>query len=393
VRVLTVHNYYRNRGGEARTLESEKKVMESKGHHVCVYSRDNKEISDSRLIQLWQLAVNVFFSLRTYREVTKLIRRFAPDVVHIHNVFPLISPSVYFAVKRCRIPLVQTLHNYRLGCPNGLFLDIKGEVCEKCISGNILHAVWKRCLHGNFGQSLAVSLSLGLHSMLRTFHKVDVFVSPSRFLKGKMMEAGIPEEKIRVKPHFMATRTMSVSQTYEPYAVFMGRVAREKGVMMMLQVFKERKDLGLKIIGEGPLLEKARHFIKKNRLSHIECLGYISSEERFEAVKRAAFLLFPSLYYENFPYVLMESLTLGVPVIASSIGGVPEIVEDKQNGLLFSPGSVEEMTHRINMLLRDPSLLEKMRKQAREKADLVFSEKKGYLELLDMYRSVMIDRD
>jgi len=393
VRVLAVHNFYRNRGGEARTMESEKKILESHGHKVCVYSRDNKEISGSRPIQVWQIAVNVFFSLRTYREVTKLIRRFSPDVVHIHNVFSLVSPSVYFAVKRCRIPMVQTLHNYRLGCPNGLFLDTKGAICTKCIHGNIFHAVMKRCLHGNLGQSLAVSLSLGLHRILRTFHKVDVFISPSRFLKEKMTEAGIPEEKIRVKPHFMGMRPVSFSQAYEPYAVFMGRVAREKGVMMLLQVFKERKDLGLKIIGEGPLLEQARHFIKENRLSHIECLGYISSEERFEVVKRAAFLLFPSLYYENFPYVLMESLILGVPVIASSIGGVPEIVEDKRNGLLCPPGSVEEMNHRISMLLRNPTFLEKMRKQAREKAGLLFNEKKGYLELLDMYRSVMRDRD
>ncbi|MCD6516466.1 MAG: glycosyltransferase family 4 protein [Candidatus Aminicenantes bacterium] len=391
MRVLAVHNYYRNRGGEARTLGEEKKAMEAHGHKVHLYTRDNREISDSRFLQFWQLAVNVFFSIKTYREVIKLIRRFAPDVVHIHNVFPLISPSVYFAVKRCRIPMVQTLHNYRLGCPNGLFLDPKGAVCEKCLSGNVFHAVLKKCLRGNFWQSLAVALSLGLHRMLGTFRKVDMFISPSRFLKVKMMEAGIPEEKIRVKPHFMDTNNMSRSLTYEPYAVFMGRLSREKGVMTLLQAFKGRKGLGLKIIGEGPLLDDARRFIDKNRLSHVECLGYISSEKRFNVVKRAAFMLFPSLYYENFPYVLMESLSLGVPVIASSIGGVPELIEDKQNGLLYSPGSVKEMNNQIDMLLRDASLLAGMRKQAGEKADIVFNEKKGYRQLLDVYRDVMKD--
>ncbi len=391
MRVLAVHNYYRNRGGEARTLREEKKAMEAHGHKVRLYTRDNREISDSRLLQLWQLAVNVFFSIKTYREVIKLIHRFAPDVVHIHNVFPLISPSVFFAVKRCRIPMVQTLHNYRLGCPNGLFLDPEGAVCEKCLSGNVFHAVSKKCLHGNFWQSLAVALSLGLHRMLGTFRKVDVFISPSRFLKEKMMEAGIPEEKIRVKPHFMDTKNMSRSLTYEPYAVFMGRLSREKGVMTLLQVFKRRKDLGLKIIGEGPLLDEARRFIDENGLSHVECLGYISSEERFDILKRAAFMLFPSLHYENFPYVLMESLSLGVPVIASSIGGVPELIEDKQNGLLCSPGSVEDLNNRIDMLLRDPSLLEKMRKQAWEKAGVSFNEKKGYRELMNIYRAAMKD--
>ncbi len=393
MRVLIVHNYYKNRGGEARTLEIDKKALESQGHKVCVYSRDNKEISDSRLIQFCQLAVNVFFSLRTYREVIKLIRRFLPDVVHIHNIFPLISPSVYFAVKRCRIPIVQTLHNYRLGCPNGLLLDPKGHICEKCLSGNIFHAVLKRCLNGNFWQSLAVALSLGLHRMLRMFRKVDVFVSPSHFLKEKMMEAGIPEEKIRVKPHFIDTLELSCSHTYEPYAVFMGRLSREKGVMTLLQLFKERKNLGLKIIGEGPLLDEARRFIDKNGLLHVECLGYIASEERFDILKRAAFLLFPSLYYENFPYVLVESLALGVPVVAFSIGGVPEIIEDKQNGLLCSPSFMEDMNNQIDRLLRDSSLLEKMRKQAREKAVLIFGEKKGYQKLLDIYRSVRRVRD
>ena len=389
MKVLIIHNYHRDRGGEARALEEQREALESKGHEVCLYTRDNWEISDSRIKQFRELGINMFFSVKTYKEVLNLVQNFCPDVVHIHNIFPLLSPSVYYAVKKFNIPLVQTLHNYRMGCPNGLFLDSQGEVCEKCLSGNFFHAVWRKCVHGRLTQSLALSLCLSIHRMAQTFDKADVFLCPSHFLAQKMIRAGIPKKKIRVKPHFIDTQMLCPSHTYEPYAVYMGRLSREKGIYTLLRVFKKRKDIGLKIIGKGPLLSEVKSFILKNNLSHIECLGYIPSEERFEKVRKAAFMVFPCLCRENFPYVLIESLALGVPVIASHTGGVSEIIEDSQNGFLFSPGSEKEINVHMESLLNDPLLLQRMRKKARKKAERCFSRNKGYQELLNIYTTLV----
>lgn len=386
MRILICHNFYQIRGGEAQTVFREKVLLEKKGHGVILFTKDNKEIEDYPFSKKIILLFKTIFSLKTYKEIQRIIKEQRPDIAHVHNIFPLISPSIYFVLKKHNIPIVQTLHNYRFICPNGLFLDNEIRVCEKCTKGNFFHAIMKKCYHGSHFQSLILSLSLKLHGWLRTFSKIDVFLSPSRFLKNKMVEAGFPEEKIEIKPHFVETNELTPSESFDDYSVFMGRVAKEKGIFVLMNTFKDLPELSCKIIGKGPCYQELKEFVEQNGLVNMELLGFIGTEKRFQILKRAMFMVFPSNWYENFPYVLLESLSLGIPVVASRIGGIPEIIREGENGVLFQPGNVEELKEKILSLVGDRERLLSMRTKAREIAEQNYSQEKGYEVLLKIYK-------
>ncbi len=385
LKILICHNFYQSRGGEEETVFREKLLLEKKGHDVILFTKDNKEIAEYRFRKKLGLLFKTFFSWKTYKEIRHIIEKNRPDIAHIHNVFPLISPSLYYVLKKHGVPIVQTLHNYRLICPNGLFLDNKNKICEKCVGGNFFHAIAKKCYRRSRLQTSILSLSLRLHRWLKTFGKIDVYISPSRFLKSKMVEAGFPDEKIEVKPHFVDTEELAPSGSYDDYSVFMGRIAKEKGIALLSDTFKNFPELKLKIIGSGPRYRVLKDFVAKNHMANIELLGFIGNEKRFQILKRAMFLIFPSNWYENFPYVLIESLSLGIPVIASRIGGIPEVIEEGKTGLLFQPGNLEELREKISVLAGNRKLLASMRSEARRTALQKYSEEKGYEALWEIY--------
>jgi glycosyltransferase involved in cell wall biosynthesis len=288
-------------------------------------------------------------------------------------------------LKKHDIPIVQTLHNYRLICPNGLFLDNEMKICEKCAKGNFFHAIRKKCYRSSRYQTLVLSLSIRLHRWLRTFSNIDVYVSPSHFLKNKMVEAGFPAEKIQVRSHFVDTGELTPSESFDEYSVFMGRIAKEKGIFFLLDVFKELPDLKLKIIGSGPCHQELMDLVEQHNMTNMEISGFEGTEKRFQILKRAMFMIFPSSWYENFPFTLIESLSLGIPVIASRIGGIPEVIKDGVNGFLFQPGDRAQLKEKISILVEDREKLSQMRKNAREIAEQNYGHVQGYKTLLEIY--------
>jgi glycosyltransferase involved in cell wall biosynthesis len=224
-----------------------------------------------------------------------------------------------------------------------------------------------------------------LHRWLRTFNHIDVYVSPSHFLKNKLVEAGFPGEKIQVKSHFINTDELTPAEGFDDYSVFMGRSAKEKGIFFLLDVFKELPDLKLKIIGSGPCHQELKDLVEQNNLVNVEISGFEGTEKRFQILKRAMFMIFPSNWYENFPFTLIESLSLGIPVIASRIGGIPEVIKDGVNGLLFQSGNTAQLKEKISILVGDREKLLQMRIKAREIAEKNYSQEQGYKALLEIY--------
>lgn len=386
MKILICHNFYQNRGGEAQTVLREKALLEKMGHSIILFTKDNREINNYSLVKKSLLLFNNFFSFKTYRELKNIIRKHRPNIAHIHNIFPLISPSIYYVLKKYNIPIVQTLHNYRFLCPNGLFLNNDIEICEKCGKGNFFYAIFGKCYRNSYIKSLALSFSLCVHRWLGTFkNKIDIYISPSSFLKSKMVKGGFSEKKIVVKTHFININELTPNENYGNYAVFMGRISKEKGIFTLIKVFKEISNLKLEIIGDGPFSQKSMDFVKQNKLSNIEFLGFMRTAKRFKILKKAMFLIFPSEWYENFPYVLLESFSLGIPVIASRIGGVSEIIEEGENGLFFQPGGVDEIKEKILILIKNRDLLLSMRFKARGSAEEKYSEEKGYKDLIKIY--------
>lgn len=392
MKILICHNFYQSRGGEAQTVFREKESLEKKGHSVILFTRDNKEINNYGLIQKIRLFFGIFFSFTTCREIKRIVERQKPDIAHVHNVFPLISPSVYYALKSTKLPVVQTVHNYRFLCPNGLFLNNEGKVCEQCKNGNFFNAVLRKCYRNSYLQTFGMAFTLYLHRKLKTFiNKIDTFVLPSNFLKKKLIEGGIPKEKIVVKAHFVKCREIKPSYEFDNYAVYMGRLSREKGLFTLLKAWKGVLNFTLRIMGDGPIRNELENFVVQKEIANVEFLGFIKGQKRFEVLRKAMFMVFPSECYENFSYAVIESLACGTPVIASRIGAVTELVKEGKNGLLFEHGNIGDLRKKILYLIENPKLIIPMRHYARKITEekYKYSSEVGYKNLMQIYNRLL----
>jgi len=390
MKVLQVHNYYQIPGGEDQTVYKEKELLRENGNEVILYCWNNKEILNYSLSQKMSFPFNVIYNLKIVKEIREIIEREKPDIAHIHNVFLLISPSVYYALKNMNVPVVQTVHNYRFLCPNGLFLNNDGKICERCKNGNFFNAIPRKCYRNSYLQTFGMAFTLCLHRKLRTFvKKIDVFISPSKFLKKKLIEGGIPENKIVIKPYFVKCGEIEPGYEFGNYAVYMGRLSREKGLFTLFRAWKGVPVLTLKIIGEGPIQSELENFVIQEKIANVEFLRFIGGPKRFEILKKAMFMVFPSEWYENLPYAIIESFACGVPVVGSRIGGVRELIEDGVTGFFFEPGNVDDLSRKIAKLVENKELLLKMRHNARKLAEERYSEEVGYKNLMDVYKDTL----
>ena len=391
MKILICHNYYQNKGGEARVALEEKELLESKKHRVILFGKDNQEIDNYTFIQKTRLSYETVFSRSTYKKVIEIVREEKPDIAHIHNVFPLISPSVYYALKKMNVPVVQTVHNYRFLCPNGLFLNNEGKICEKCKEGNFFNAVVGKCYRDSYLQTCVMAATLYLHHKLRTFtNKIDVFIAPSNFLRKKLIEGAMPEKKILVKPHFVEYREIKPSYEFDNYAVYMGRLSHEKGLFTLLRAWKKIPDVTLMIMGDGAIRNKLENFVIQKEITNIEFLGFVGGSEKFEILKKAMFMIFPSELYESFGHTIIESFACGTPVIASRIGAVTELIKEGRNGLLFEPGNIGDLRKKILYLIENPKLTIPMRHYARKITEEKYSSEVGYKNLMQIYNKLLL---
>ncbi len=390
MKVLIIHNYYVHRAGESQAVLREKELLESYGHTVLLYTKDNQILLQLSIWKRFFLFFTMLFSWSSFWAIKKIAQQERPDVAHIHNVYPLISPSVYWALKKFRIPILQVLHNYRFFCPNGLLLDQEKKICEKCRDGRLISAFLGRCYRNSSFQTMALVLCLKLHRRVGTFRKIDRYLAPSVFMRSKMIEAGFPPDRVLIKRHHVDLTQFKPSPEHGGYAIYMGRLSREKGIPILLEAFAVPPPITLHIFGDGPLKKQLQEQILARELFHIQVHGYVDSPQRFEWLKNAAFLVFPSEWYENAPYTLIESMALGVPAVASRIGGITEIIEHGKTGLLFEPGNGNELQIRIRELHNNAELLSDIRKQARLKAEREYGKEQAYTALLSVYAGLGI---
>ena len=394
MKILIIHNFYLKKGGEDTTVFNEKKILEENGHLVYLYAKSNEEFKKGNLFERIFKIFEIFFSFTTYRELKKIIKKFKPDIIHIHNIFLRISPSVYFIAKKYNIPVVQTLHNYRFLCLNGLFLLNNGRICEKCKNGNFIYGVINRCYRNSFLQSLIISLIIFIHrKIFKTFSKkIDIFISPSNFLKHKMKGTkDFGKVKIIVKPHFVEVKKDIDIEKFEDYVLYLGRISKEKGILTLVEAFEKIDNFRLVIAGDGPLVEEVKEIIQRQKLNNVSFTGYLNGDKKDSILRKASVTVLPSEGYENMPYSILESFAYGVPVIASCIGGLRELVIDGCNGLLFEPGNVEDLTYKIEKLSKNKDLLLEMRKNTYKTASERFSETVGYENIIAIYRSLIGD--
>ena len=388
MRILLVHNRYQQPGGEDCVVMSEADLLREHMHHVARFEADNDEIEGP--LDSLKTAVRCIWSLQTQRSFYGSLRDFEPDVVHVHNFFPLISPAVHHAARKRGIPVVQTLHNYRLLCPASTMLR-DGSVCEACTrEWYPVSAVRHACYRQSRAATIAVANMLAFHRAIGTWtNAVTSFIALSEFARRKFISCGIPEDRIFVKPNFLADDP-GPGQGDGDYVLFVGRLTEEKGIASLLQAWKALHCKSrLIIVGDGPLASMVRDHAAAD--ATIQWLGFLNRAEILDLMGNAFALVFPSVWYEAFPLVLAEALAKGLPVIASNLGSMPEIIAHRRTGLLFAPGSPLDLANTLQWALDHRPEIGALREQARREFESKYTAEKNYRQLMNIYKAALPD--
>ena len=382
MRILLVHNFYQQTGGEDLVVADEARLLASRGHDVAQYSIHNDQVNSlSRLA----LAHRTLWSRPAYRDVRAAIATHRPDVVHVHNTLPLLSPSVYYAASAEGVPVVQTLHNYRLMCPAAVcFRD--GRVCTDCVGKSVaLGAIRHACYRGSRSASAAVVTMLSVHRLLGTWErKISVYITLTDLARRLFIESGLAAEKLVVKPNFVDPDPGSGTGS-GGYALFAGRLSAEKGIRTLLQAWQSvGAQLPLRIVGDGPLGPDVAAAAADNRA--VTWLGRREPKDVVSLLREATCLVFPSECYETFGRVIAEAFAAGTPVVAAGHGAAAELVTDGITGVLFRPGDASDLAAKVLHLNSQPVMRELMRAAARSDFENRFTADVNYRSLVDIYR-------
>lgn len=379
IRVMIIHNFYQQPGGEDQVFRAEQAMLQEAGVEVIEHIAHNDELAQMGPLELAQVTL---WNSEAYRQVRSLVATHKPHVVHVHNTFPLLSPAIYHAIKAEGVPIVQTLHNYRLLCLNAT-LQREGQECVLCVGKSI---PWPGVLHScyrNRAASSVLASMLVMHRLLRTWtDKIDRFIVLTDYEHSVFVKGGLDSQKITLKPNFVHPDP-GAGDGQGGYALFVGRLSPEKGVDVLLEAWKGL-DIPLKIAGDGPLGSVVAQAAQS--MPQVEWLGRRPRQEIFELMQKAAFLVFPSVTYEGFPMTLAEAFATGLPVIGSNYGSMPQVIKENQNGLLFEVRNPADLAQKVQWLASQPHTLAEMRRQARREFETRYSAKQNLQMLLDVYQ-------
>lgn len=348
--ILQVHNRYQIPGGEDTVAENERRLLEAQGHRVVRYFRDNKEMKDFSLLRKLLLPVTTVFNPRTYREVRRLIRTEHIDIVHVHNTLNLISPSVYYAALAEGVPVVQTVHNFRLLCPGATFYR-DGHICEDCLRGGLGCAVKHSCYRGSRLQTLACVISTKIHRMTGIYGKLN-YICLTEFNREKLLNLKqVRPERVYVKPNFVENDPEPIlpEENRLNQMVFAGRLEKLKGVDVLLKSWKLLGENAPQLIlcGTGPLEDWCRDYIREHAVQNVQMRGFTPNAEVRRLMAQSRALILPTRWYEGFPVSIVEAFSVGTPVLCSDLGNAGSIVTEGVTGRKFRPDSPEDLARAV----------------------------------------------
>lgn len=384
-RILLVHNYYQQAGGEDQVFAAEGRMLEFYGHDVIRYTQHNDAIANMTALELAQATI---WNHAVQQELTALLEREQPDLVHFHNTFLLVSPAAYSVVQAYGIPVVQTLHNYRLICPAAV-LHRNGQPCHQCVGLPLaLPGVWHACYRHSRPQSAVVAAMLAFHHGRGTWqHEVDVFIALSQFARQQFIAGGLPAARVLVKPNFLDTDP-GVGAERGDYVLYAGRLVEGKGLPTLVQAWATQLDrLGivLRVVGDGPLKPALQAMIADTGVEHIQLLGYRPHAEVIPMVQRARLVIFPSEFYENFPMSLVEAFACGTPVVATRRGSTAEIIARHDAGLLFAPHDATGCATQVARLWTDAQLWQRVSRNGRQAYEHHYTREQNYRLIQSIY--------
>lgn len=379
MKILIVHNAYQHSGGEDAVVEAESSLLRGHGHEVEIYRRHNDEL---HAMPKASAAVSAIWSHRSSHELDNLCERFRPDVIHAHNTFPLISAAYAWTAARRGIPVVQTLHNFRLLCPQATFLR-EGKICEDCVGKLPWRAIAHKCYRDSSAQSAVSAGALVAHRMMGTFrHRITRYIALSRFCRDKFAEGGLPAERIRIKPNFVQPHRAIRSETRKG-GLYVGRLSPEKGIDVLIAASRLAPESPLRIVGGGPLEAPVKESFGN------AWLGTQPRETVLRLLGESLYLVAPSTCYESFGLALVEAFSCGTPVIASRRGAFAELVEDGRTGLLFDPGNAQDLAAKMQWAESHPEEMRRMGEAALREYQLRYTPERNYAMLMEIYEDAI----
>lgn len=381
-KALIVHNFYGVSGGEDVVFRLESKLLASE-FDVIFYVANNNKIDGffSRISAL----LGVFFSLHSFFCFVLFLRKNRPDIVHVHNYFPLISPSIFYACKFMRIPVLHTLHNFRAICPTATLMW-DGKIEEISIRRGSFWAVPKRVYRGSLWGTMALVFMIELHKKIGTWRScVDGYVALTEFSRFKFIEAGWPAEKIFVKPNFTFDKGLHSSGEGR-YALYVGRLSEEKGIDFIINAFAV-SGFDIKLVGDGPLIDQVESASEK--YNNISYLGRLNSDEVSRLMCDASCLVMSSTWYEGFPMVIVEALSCALPIIVPKLGNMAAIVEHGVSGMHYAPGNIDSFNDVLSSVMSDFSLRQNLSSGARASFLASYTEEINLKILSDIYNGLI----
>jgi glycosyltransferase involved in cell wall biosynthesis len=401
MKVLMANKYFYLKGGSERVFFNDAALLEEMGDQVIFFSmKDEKNRSSpwsdyfveaiayeekAGLKETISRAARIIYSFEARRKLDRLIDREKPDIAHLHNIHHQLSPSIIHALKKRKIPVVMTLHDYKMVCPVYTMLR-RGHPCEECSGGKYYRCLANRCTKGSYSKSLINTIEMYLHHrVMKIYDLVDVFIAPSKFLRDKMISMGL-KGKIVHQPYLMDTGGYIPAYGASADSLcYFGRLSPEKGLMTLIKAMEGMR-INLRIIGEGPESDSLQAAVADLELKNVQFAGYRSGESLKEEISDSLAVVVPSEWYENYPCSVLEAFALGKPVIGARIGGIPEMVRDGKTGFTFEPKNIDDLRRKIKLLLENRDLVDKMGREARKFVEENLNPSRHYRDLMNIYR-------
>ena len=401
MKILLVNKFHYLKGGSEKYYFELSELLKENGHEVAFFTMEDerniktgckeyfvKPIDLNKGSKL--KALDVIYSKENKKKMEEALDDFKPDIVHLNNFQRQLSASIIEPIKKRNIPIVFTAHDVQAICPAITMLDNEKNICEKCMSGKYLNCIKKKCNKCSTLKSIIGALEGYYYRKQKIYtKKIDYIITPSEFYRKKFIEDGIPENKIETLHNFIELKDYDLERTDDGYALYFGRLSKEKGIFNLINAFSKLDKGILYIAGEGPEKENIENIIKQNNLqSRIVLLGFLNAEQMKDKIRKCKFVIVPSIWYENCPYSVLETLAIGKPVIGANIGGIPELVINEKSGLIYDYNDIEDLKAKMQLLFYNQDLTFQLGNNAKKQTIKLYSKESYYKEIMQIYKKL-----
>ncbi|MBS5858106.1 MAG: glycosyltransferase family 4 protein [Clostridia bacterium] len=405
MKILMVNKFHYLKGGSEKYYFELAELLKKNGHEIAFFSMDNerniKTDNKEYFVKKIDLnsgskleAIDVIYSKKNKVIMKKALKEFRPDIVHINNFQRQLSESIVEAIYEENIPIVFTAHDVQAICPAITMLDNNKEICELCKNGKYINCIKKNCIKNSKLKSVLGAIEGKYYRIKKVYSKkISYIITPSEFYRQKLIDDGIDKEKIETIYNSIDLQKYDLKAEDEGYALYFGRLSKEKGILNLIEAFSKIQNKKLYIAGDGPEKNKIIEIIENNNLQkNIKLLGYLNQEEIKEYIRKCSFVVVPSIWYENCPYSILETLAIGKPVIGADIGGIPELVKNKENGLIFKYDDVSDLENKMKILFEDNDLVKKLGDNAKKSAKELYGKDEYYKKIIKIYENIIKQR-